>query len=69
MESQEFTITGLTCDACVKMSALTLKKIAGVTSVSIDLRTGAARVESAVPIDPNAIRERLAAKGYVAVMK
>ncbi|KKP90812.1 MAG: Copper-translocating P-type ATPase [Parcubacteria group bacterium GW2011_GWA2_36_10] len=40
----KFKITGLTCEACIKLITLRLKKIIGVTEISIDLQSGQAEV-------------------------
>lgn len=64
MSELTFTITNLTCEACVKLSTMALRKLPGVTDVSIDLKTGAARLSSEKPIDLNDVTELLKTKGY-----
>ncbi|GEM_PF-888083 len=59
-----FTITNLTCDACVKLSTVVLRKLPKVTDVSIDLSTKIARILSEEPINPSDVTEALKAKGY-----
>lgn len=46
MQVFRFKISGLTCEACIKLITLRLKKIIGVTEVSIDLQSGQAKVMS-----------------------
>ncbi|MBI2436778.1 MAG: heavy-metal-associated domain-containing protein [Candidatus Magasanikbacteria bacterium] len=45
-----FTITNITCDACVKLSKMALKNLPGVTSVDIDQKTGEGTLISDVEI-------------------
>ena len=66
MHEFTFTITNLNCDACIKLSTMALRKLPGVTDVSIELSTGAARVVSTEPINPSDVTEALKAKGYEA---
>ncbi len=40
-----FTITNITCDACIKISSIALKKIPGVKSVEIE-KSGLTSIES-----------------------
>jgi len=42
----KFTITNLTCDACVKLSVFALQKIKGVIDAYVDLHSGVATVNS-----------------------
>ena len=64
MHELTFTITNLTCDACIKLSTIALRKLPGVTDVSVELTTGAARVVSTEPISSSDVAEALKAKGY-----
>ncbi|OGL71981.1 hypothetical protein A3C17_01080 [Candidatus Uhrbacteria bacterium RIFCSPHIGHO2_02_FULL_53_13] len=59
-----FTITNLTCGACVKLSTMALRELTEVTDASVDLATGAARVLSKEPISQSDVTEALKAKGY-----
>lgn len=64
MHKLTFTIMNLNCDACIKLSTLALRKLPGITEVSIELSTGAARIVSTEPINPNDVTEALKTKGY-----
>ena len=64
MHELTFKVTNLTCDACIKVSTMALRKLSGVTDVSIELSTGAARVASTEPISQSDVTEALKAKGY-----
>ena len=59
-----FTITNLTCDACVKLSTMALHKLPGVKDATIELSTGSARVTSEEPLNPDDVAQALKAKGY-----
>lgn len=61
-----FTITNLNCDACVKMSTMTLRKLPGVTDVFINLSTKLVRVTSTESLNPNDVTTVLEMKGYIA---
>lgn len=64
MNELHFTMTNLTCEACIKVSTATLRKLPGVTDVMIDLASGAAHLQSTEPINPVEVEEVLKAKGY-----
>lgn len=57
---QEFKITNLTCEACIKLSTMALKKIPGVYGAKVDLASGKAEIESEWEISWNEIAEALA---------
>ena len=59
-----FTITNLTCAACVKLSTIALHKLPGVKDATIELSTGSARVTSEEPLNPDDVAQALKAKGY-----
>lgn len=42
---KNFTITNITCDACIKISSMALKKIPGIKSIEID-KNGQTSIES-----------------------
>lgn len=64
MTELTFKITNLTCDACIKVSTMTLRKLPGVTEATVDLSTGAGRITSNEPITQNDVAAALKAKGY-----
>lgn len=55
---KNFTITNITCDACIKLSSMALKKIPGVTSVEID-KNGNTVIESKKEVSEQEIRSAL----------
>ena len=42
----KFKITNVTCEACVKLSVMALKKLSGVNNVEVDFTTGFSKVQS-----------------------
>ena len=44
MNNLNFKITNITCEACVKVSMMVLRKIPGVTDIQIDQQTGSTTV-------------------------
>ena len=46
MYKNNFKITNLDCEACIKLSTMALKKIPGVQTVNINLKTGMTKVDS-----------------------
>jgi copper chaperone CopZ len=64
MPELTFTITNLTCEACVKVSTMTLRKLPGITDVSVDLSTGAVHVLSEEQLNQTDVAAILKTKGY-----
>lgn len=58
------TVTGMTCDHCVRAVRSEVAGIPGVTKVDVDLATGDVVVESAVPIDADVFAEAVHEAGY-----
>ncbi len=54
-----FKITDITCDACIKLSSMALKKIPGVKSVEIE-KNGSVAIESEKGIAKEDIKNALA---------
>lgn len=50
MTTQTMKITGLTCEACTKLTAKKLQKIDGVEEATVDLDTGKASLHTKRPI-------------------
>jgi len=64
MNTINFKLSGLTCEACIKLSTSRLKKIPGVQEVKVDLNTGNVKVASAADIDLDTIKLSLADTDY-----
>ncbi|WAL65361.1 heavy-metal-associated domain-containing protein [Amycolatopsis cynarae] len=64
MTETVYTVTGMTCEHCVKSVTEEVGRIEGVESVSVDLPTGAVTVVSATPLSDEAIRAAVDEAGY-----
>lgn len=64
MTELTFRITNLTCDACIKVSTMTLRKLPQVMEATVDLSSGIGRIVSNEPIHQNDVAVALKAKGY-----
>lgn len=64
--SQTFSVTGLSCQSCVKHVTEALSSLTGVHSVSVDLEpkgTSVVRVESAEPLGEDEVQAALSEEG------
>lgn len=64
--SQTFSVTGLSCQSCVKHVTEALSALAGVQSVSVDLApkgASAVHVEAAEPLSDDQVQAALAEEG------
>jgi copper chaperone len=59
-----YTVTGMSCDHCVAAVRGEVVKIDGVTGVDVDLAGGTLTVESAQPLDPDAVAAAVEEAGY-----
>lgn len=57
-------ITDMSCNHCVMSVRDTLKKLEGITSVSVDLETGVATVDSEMEISFETYEKAVAGAGY-----
>lgn len=64
MNTIQFRIINLTCEACSKVCTILIKKIPGVQGVTIDPKTGITSVETVRPVDLGVIREQLEKRKY-----
>jgi len=64
MITTTFTVTGMTCSHCVAAVTEEVTKIDGVTSLDVDLASGAVTVESVEPVDPAAFTDAVEEAGY-----
>lgn len=62
--TQLFTINGMHCEACTKLSAKRIRSIDGVTDASVELASGVATVMAERPISVGEINEVLAGSDY-----
>jgi copper ion binding protein len=59
-----YSVTGMTCDHCVRAVETEVGKIAGVASVAVDLAAGRVTLRSDEPVDPAAVRAAVEEAGY-----
>lgn len=64
MHTTDYAISGMTCAHCERAVADELGHLAGVTGVRVSAPDGTARVTSAAPLDPTAVRDAVAEAGY-----
>ena len=58
------TVTGMTCDHCVRAVHSELSRIDGVVDVAVDLGSGHVDITSEGPLDPGAIEAAVDEAGY-----
>ena len=64
MTQTVYTVTGMTCEHCVKSVTEEVSKIDGIESVAVDLPTGAVTVVSAATPSDEDIRAAVDEAGY-----
>ncbi len=65
MTTSNYTVTGMTCEHCVRSVTEEVGAIDGVTDLEIDLATGSLSVTTAdAPVDDAAVREAVSEAGY-----
>ena len=64
MTTQNYTVTGMTCQHCVASVTEEVSGIAGVTGVDVDLASGALTVTADQPIPDEAVRGAVEEAGY-----
>lgn len=64
MTSQSYTVTGMTCEHCVKAVTEEVRAIDGVTDVQVDLDTGGLTINSTAPVEDAAVAAAVDEAGY-----
>jgi copper chaperone len=64
MTEATYSVTGMTCDHCVRAVETEVGKVAGVTSVSVDLGAGQVTLVSEEPVDQEAVRGAVEEAGF-----
>jgi copper chaperone len=59
-----YTVSGMTCDHCVRAVTDELSRLDGVTAVAVDLTSGRVDVTSAGPLPEAAVRAAVDEAGY-----
>ena len=58
------TVTGMTCDHCVRSVREELSQLEGVSDVDVDLASGRVRISADAPLDDAAVRAAVEEAGY-----
>lgn len=64
MTERTYTVTGLTCQHCVRSVTEEVSEITGVSDVAVDLDTGAVTVTSAEPVRDADVQVAVEEAGY-----
>lgn len=64
MSTATYTVAGMTCGHCVSSVQEEVGRVAGVTTVDVDLKTGTVTVTSDAPVDDALIRDAVEEAGY-----
>jgi len=59
-----YTVTGMTCEHCVKAVTSEISELPGVDAVQVDLASGAVTVTSAAPLTADEVRAAVDEAGY-----
>jgi copper chaperone CopZ len=66
MTQTQLTVSGMTCDHCVRHVTDAISKVTGVQSVNVKLAEGIAVIESDASLDLQSVKEAVIAAGYSA---
>lgn len=64
MGASTYTVTGMTCEHCVRSVTEEITEIDGVTGVTVDLPTGTVTVTTLTKIDDVEVRSAVEEAGY-----
>ncbi|RAV11982.1 cation-transporting ATPase [Mycolicibacterium sp. GF69] len=64
MATTTVTVTGMTCGHCAASVREEISEIAGVTTVDVDVASGAVTIDSVAPVDAGAIKSAVEEAGY-----
>lgn len=64
MSTSTYTVSGMTCEHCVRSVSEEIGELPGVQSVDVTLESGAVTVTSEAPLDPAAVRAAVEEAGY-----
>ena len=66
MTQTQLTVSGMTCDHCVRHVTGAISKVAGVHSVNVKLSEGIAVIESDTSLDLQSVKDAVVPAGYSA---
>ena len=58
------TVTGMTCEHCVRSVREALTKLDGVADVDVGLASGKVTLHTSAPVEPDAVRAAVEEEGY-----
>jgi copper chaperone CopZ len=64
MQTETYTVTGMTCGHCVSSVQTEVNQIPGVTDVAVDLASGAVTITSVAPIEQPVLAAAIDEAGY-----
>ena len=64
MAEATYSVTGMTCDHCVRAVQAEVGKVPGVASVAVDLAAGRVTVSSEHPLDQADVRAAIEEAGF-----
>jgi copper chaperone CopZ len=64
MTTSTYAVTGMTCEHCLRAVTEEVRRIEGVSEVTVDLPTGALTISSPGPIEEAAVAEAVEEAGY-----
>jgi copper chaperone len=64
MSTATYTVTGMTCEHCVRSVSEEVAALPGVTAVDVDLPSGGLTVTSDAPVDDAEVRAAVEEAGY-----
>ncbi len=64
MTTAAYTVSGMTCEHCVRSVTEEVGALDGVTEVRVDLPSGAVAVTSSQPLDESRVRAAVEEAGY-----
>ncbi|WP_163508309.1 heavy-metal-associated domain-containing protein [Fodinicola acaciae] len=64
MTTSTFTVSGMTCEHCVRSVTEEISELDGVRDVRVDLPSGAVTVDSEQPLEAAAVRAAVDEAGY-----
>jgi copper chaperone len=63
-QTATYTVTGMTCDHCVRSVREEIGEIEGVSDIDVDLASGAVSVTSSRPLEDASVRAAVEEAGY-----
>ena len=64
MSTETYSVTGMTCEHCIRAVSAEVGAVPGVTAVDVDLTAGEVTISSEQPVSVASIREAVEEAGY-----